>query len=645
MLSVRDLSYRIEGRPLFEGANVTVNGGENVGLVGRNGSGKSTLLKLISGELQPDGGAIQVPTNSQIGYIRQEAPAGDKTLLETVLAADTERARLLAEAETAEDPERIAEIHMRLSDIDAHSAEARAARILSGLGFSDAAQQRPCKEFSGGWRMRVALAALLFSEPDVLLLDEPTNHLDLEATMWLEGYLRDWSGTMLLVSHDRRLLNKCVDKIAHLQAGTVTTYQGGYDRFEETRREQLRRQQHMHEEREKERARIQKFVDRFRAKAGRASQAQSRIKMLERMQPIGEVQEDKAVRFDFPQPDELPPPLIALDHVDVGYDPDNPILRQLNHRIDQDDRIALLGANGNGKTTFARLLAGRLQPLKGKFTTPGKLRIGYFSQDQADELDLAHTPVQHMAEVMPSANKTHVRAHLGRFGFTQEKADVAVGNLSGGEKARLLFALMTRHAPHMLILDEPTNHLDIEARQALIEALNEFAGAVVLITHDPHLIQLVVDRLWIVADRTAKQFDGDLEAYRQQLLEQRRAERAAAKRQQDAQKSKEQEKADQANGKAAKDDGLSKKERRKQAAEAREQTKQLRNEARKIEREIEQLSEKQREIEAKLADPKVYNGPTADLQDLQVAHAKVKDQLAKAEERWLQLQEQLEETG
>jgi ATP-binding cassette subfamily F protein 3 len=640
MLSVRDLSYRIEGRPLFEGANVTVNGGENVGLVGRNGSGKSTLLKLISGELQPDGGAIQVPTNSQIGYIRQEAPAGDKTLLETVLAADSERARLLAEAETAEDPDRIAEIHMRLSDIDAHSAEARAARILSGLGFSDAAQQRPCKEFSGGWRMRVALAALLFSEPDVLLLDEPTNHLDLEATMWLEGYLRDWSGTMLLVSHDRRLLNKCVDKIAHLKGGTVTTYQGGYDRFEETRREQLRRQQHMHEEREKERARIQKFVDKFRAKAGRASQAQSRIKMLERMQPIGEVQEDKAVRFDFPQPDELPPPLIALDHVDVGYDPDNPILRQLNHRIDQDDRIALLGANGNGKTTFARLLARRLQPLKGKFTTPGKLRIGYFSQDQADELDLAHTPVQHMAEVMPNANKTQVRAHLGRFGFTQEKADVAVGNLSGGEKARLLFALMTRHAPHLLILDEPTNHLDIEARQALIEALNEFAGAVVLITHDPHLIQLVVDRLWIVADRTAKQFDGDLEAYRQQLLEQRRAERAAAKRQQDTQKDKAQ-----AGGGNAKDDGLSKKERRKQAAEAREQTKQLRNEAKKIEREIEKLSEKQREIEAKLADPKVYNGPTADLQDLQVAHGKVKDQLAKAEERWLELQEQLEETG
>ena len=641
MLSVRDLSYRIEGRPLFEGANVTVNGGENVGLVGRNGSGKSTLLKLIAGELQPDGGAIQVPTNSQIGYIRQEAPAGDKTLLETVLAADTERERLLAEAETAADPNRIAEVHMRLSDIDAHSAEARAARILSGLGFSDAAQQRPCKEFSGGWRMRVALAALLFSEPDVLLLDEPTNHLDLEATMWLEGYLRDWSGTMLLVSHDRRLLNKCVDKIAHLQAGTVTTYQGGYDRFEETRREQLRRQQHMHEEREKERARIQRFVDRFRAKAGRASQAQSRIKMLERMQPIGEVQEDKAVRFDFPQPDELPPPLIALDHVDVGYDPDNPILRALNHRIDQDDRIALLGANGNGKTTFARLLAGRLQPLKGKMTTPGKLRIGYFSQDQADELDLEHTPVQHMAEVMPSANKTHVRAHLGRFGFTQEKADVAVGNLSGGEKARLLFALMTRHAPHLLILDEPTNHLDIEARQALIEALNEFAGAVVLITHDPHLIELVVDRLWIVADGTARQFDGDLEAYRQQLLEQRRAERAAAKRQQDAQKGK----SGPGNGKPAKDDGLSKKERRKQAAEAREQTKQLRNEARKIERELEKLSEQQREIEAKLADPKVYNGPTADLQDLQVAHSKVKDQVAKAEERWLELQEQLEEAG
>jgi ATP-binding cassette subfamily F protein 3 len=631
MLSVQDLTYRVEGRPLFQGARVTVNGGENVGLIGRNGSGKSTLLKLIAGELQPDGGSIAVPTTSQVGYIRQEAPAGDESLLATVLAADTERARLLHEAETAQDPQRIAEIHARLNDIDAHSAKARAARILSGLGFSDAAQQRPCKEFSGGWRMRVALAALLFSEPDVLLLDEPTNHLDLEATMWLEGYLRDWPGTMLLVSHDRRLLNKCVDKICHLRNGALTLYQGGYDRFEETRREQLRRQQHLHEEREKERQRIQAFIDKFRAKAGRAAQAQSRIKMLERMQPIGEVQEDKAVRFDFPQPEALPPPLIALDDAAVGYDPARPILKGLNQRLDQEDRVALLGANGNGKTTFARLLANRLEPLKGKVTAPSKLRIGYFSQDQADELHLDWTPFDHMQAVLPNAAPTAVRTQLGRFGFTQEKADVEIGKLSGGEKARLLFALMTRHAPHLLILDEPTNHLDIEARQALIEALNAFQGAVVLITHDPHLIELVADRLWIVGDGTVRAFDGDLEAYRRLLLEQRRAERAAARRQQEAQKQK-----------TAEADAQSKKERRKQAAEQRAQTRQLREQAKKAEEHMDQLGRKKAELESKLADPEVYQGPAAELQKLQSDLARVQDALQKAEERWLEAQERLE---
>ena len=630
MLNIQDLTYRIQGRPLFQGASVTVNAGESVGLIGRNGSGKSTLLRLIDGELQPDGGTVQLSGKSRVGRVKQEAPAGDASLLATVLAANEERTRLLQEAETAQDPERIAEVHTRLADIDAHSAEARAARILSGLGFSDAAQQRPCKEFSGGWRMRVALAALLFSEPEVLLLDEPTNHLDLEATMWLEGYLKTWPGTMLLVSHDRNLLNTAVDKICHLENGTLTLYQGGYDRFERTRRERLMRQQHMHEQREKERERIQAFVDRFRAKASKARQAQSRLKLLARMEPIGEIQEDKGVRFDFPQPDQLPPPLIALDNAEVGYDPGKPILRGLNQRLDQDDRIALLGANGNGKTTFARLLAGRLQPLSGKITTPPKLRVGYFSQDQTDELDLQASPVDHMARALPEAGKTKLRSHLGRFGFGQDKADVAVGNLSGGEKARLLFALMTRDAPHLLLLDEPTNHLDIEARQALIEALNEYQGAVVLVTHDPHLIELVADRLWIVSDGGTRAWDGDLEDYRQALLEQRRAERAAAKREQRAQDGKD----------AA---GLSKKEKRKQAADARAAQQDLRRKAKDAERELERLTKKKETLEAKLADPQVYDGPTAKLQEMQVAHGEIKDAIARAEETWLETQEQLEQ--
>jgi ATP-binding cassette subfamily F protein 3 len=442
---------------------------------------------------------------------------------------------------------------------------------------------------------------------------------------------------MLLVSHDRNLLNTAVDKICHLENGTLTLYQGGYDRFERTRRERLQRQQHMHEQREKERARIQSFVDRFRAKASKARQAQSRLKMLERMEPIGEVQEDKGVRFDFPQPEQLPPPLIALDHADVGYDPVRPVLRGLNQRLDQDDRIALLGGNGNGKTTFVRLLSGRLQPLNGKITTPSKLRVGYFSQDQADELDLDATPVEHMARALPEAGKTKIRSHLGRFGFTQDKADVAVGKLSGGEKARLLFALMTRDAPHVLMLDEPTNHLDIEARQALIEALNEYQGAVVLVTHDPHLIELVADRLWVVADGGVRAWDGDLEDYRRALLEQRRAERQAARRQAEAAAG---------NGQAeARDQGLSKKEKRKQAADQRAQQQDLRKKAREAERTLEKLNAKKAQLEAKLADPEVYQGPTAKLQELQVAHGEVKEAIQRAEEAWLAAQERLEQAG
>ncbi|MCB2103010.1 MAG: ABC-F family ATP-binding cassette domain-containing protein, partial [Rhodobacterales bacterium] len=499
MLHINDLTYRIGGRTLFEGASVVVPMGHKVGLVGANGTGKTTLFRLICGAAAPDSGTIQVRARARVGQVAQEAPAGPESLLDTVLAADTERAALLAEAETATDPERIAHVHTRLADIDAHTAPARAAAILSGLGFDTAAQARPCSDFSGGWRMRVALAAALFARPDLLLLDEPTNHLDLEAALWLEGHLASWPGTLIVISHDRDLLNRAVDGIVHLWGGTLTRYAGGYDRFEATRSAQLVLQEKARRKQEAERQRIQAFVDRFRAKATKARQAQSRMKMLERMQPIAAVIEDRATLFDFPAPDPLPPPLVTLDGVDAGYVPGQPVLRGLDLRIDMDDRIALLGANGNGKSTLIRLLGGRLEPMAGAVRRPGKLRVGYFAQHQTEELDADASPLDHLARRLPDKRESQVRAHLGGFGFGVEKADTRVRDLSGGEKARLLFALMSLDAPHVLLLDEPSNHLDVDARQALVEALNAYQGAVILVSHDPHLIELVADRLWLVA--------------------------------------------------------------------------------------------------------------------------------------------------
>ena len=636
MLTIQDLTYRVEGRPLFQGAGVTIHGGERVGLVGRNGSGKSTLLKLIDGELEPEGGQIRVAGGQRLGRLRQEAPAGPESLIDTVLAADSERAALLAEAETATEPRRIADIHSRLEDIGAHAAPGRAARILAGLGFDEAAQQRPCGAFSGGWRMRVALAALLFSQPDILLLDEPTNHLDLEAALWLEGYLKQWPGTLLLVSHDRGLLNSVPHKICHLDQGRLTLYQGGYDRFERTRRERLAHQRAMAEQQEAERKRIQAFVDRFRAQASKARQAQSRLKMLSRMEPVAPVIEDKAVRFDFPQPETLPPPLVALEDAAVGYDPAAPVLTGLNQRLDPDDRIALLGANGNGKTTLARLLGGRLSAQAGRVHTPAKLRIGYFAQDQADELDLSASPLDHMAKALPNAQPTRLRSHLGRFGFGQDKADLAVGQLSGGEKARLLFALITRDAPQLLILDEPTNHLDIEARHALVEALNAYAGAVVLISHDANLVDLVADRLWLVADGTVRTWDDDLAAYKRYLLDRGRAQRAQAREE----AREEAQTGDTPPGGAGE---TTKKARRQDAAASRAATAELRRKVKDAEKALADLNAKKAAIETRLADPEVYTKESPEkLQKMQIALAELDTRIATAEETWLEAQDALE---
>lgn len=627
MLHINDLTYRIGGRVLLEKASAHVPTGHKVGLVGRNGSGKSTLFKLITGELVADDGDIRLSGRARVGQVAQEAPSGAQSLLDTVLAADTERARLLEESETATDPHRIGDIHTRLNDIDAYGAPSRAARILAGLGFDDEAQARPCSDFSGGWRMRVALAAALFARPDLLLLDEPTNHLDLEATLWLMGYLKRWPGTLLVISHDRDMLNEVVDEILHLDATTLTRYVGGYDRFERTRRERLDQQSKLHARQVAERDRIQGFVDRFRAKATKARQAQSRLKMLERMEPIAAVVEEPSLKLDFPDPGSMPPPLLSLDDVSVGYD-GKAVLNRLNLSIAPDERVGLLGANGNGKSTLIKLLSDRLAPLGGTVNRASKLRIGYFAQHQTDELDSQGTPYTHMAALMPDSIEPKVRAHLGRFGFTIDKANTTVANLSGGEKAKLLLALMTYHAPHIMLLDEPTNHLDIDAREALVHALNAYPGAVILVSHDPHLMNLICDRLWLVADGSCRPFEGDMDAYRKLL-------------------------ADAAKGKGGIGGGdgtaapsgtrsLSKKEQRSARAAARETTKKLRATVREAEKKVETLTAACADLETRLADPALYDGPADALTALQKELADKRGEMARAEAAWLQAQEDLD---
>ncbi|WP_336232397.1 ABC-F family ATP-binding cassette domain-containing protein [Thalassospira sp. CH_XMU1458] len=629
MLQITDLTYRIGGRVILDRVSLTIPDGHKVGLIGRNGAGKSTLLKLISGDLPGDGGDIVLSKRARMGVVSQEAPAGSRSLLETVLAADTERADLLAEAETTTDPHRIAEVHTRLADIEAHTAEARAAAILSGLGFDGEAQQRPCDDFSGGWRMRVALAATLFLRPDLLLLDEPTNHLDLEATIWLENYLINYPGTIILISHDRDLLNRVVKSIAHLHDGTVTLYGGNYDKFAKTRREQMELASKHYEKQIAQQKHLQSFIDRFRAKASKAKQAQSRVKMLEKMGPAIPVVEDRGISFDFPSPKELPPPLINIHDGDVGYEEGKPILRNISLRIDMDDRIALLGANGNGKSTLAKLLADRLQLMSGEKHASNKLRIGYFAQHQTDELRGDETPYQHMASLMPDVIEHKVRAQLGRFAFEGAKGDTKVKDLSGGEKARLLFALMTLDAPHMLILDEPTNHLDIDSRDALNHALNAYEGAVIIISHDPYLIEACADRLVLVADGTVTSFDGDVAEYRQYLLDRARMERRANKNGGED---------GNGNGKPAKRD---RKAERQQAAEKRKVAAPIKREVEKLEKQMEKLSERKAGIEEKMADPTLYEDANAQkLADIQKELGQIENELAMVEQKWLDKQEE-----
>jgi len=625
MLHINDLTYRIGGRVLFDQASVALPAGHKAGLVGRNGTGKTTLFKIILDEVHADGGSVNIRKRARIGTVAQEAPGGATTLVDAVLAADTERAQLLDEAETATDPGRIADIHTRLADIDAHSAPARAAAILSGLGFNEEAQARACSDFSGGWRMRVALAAVLFSNPDLLLLDEPTNHLDLEATLWLENYLANWRGTMLVISHDRTLLNASVDQIIHLQATKLTRYAGGYDRFEKTRAERLANEAKMRTKQIAAQRHIQSFVDRFRAQANKAKQAQSRLKMLARMQPITSMMEERTIAFDFPKPEALPPPVISLEETEVGYEEGNPVLAGLDLRIDMDDRIGLIGANGNGKSTLVKLLSERLKPMAGKLRKSSKLRIGYFAQHQTDELSVSSTAYEIMARRLSDQPESKVRGHLGHFGFGSDKADTLVADLSGGEKARLLFAVMSLDKPHILLLDEPTNHLDVDSRESLVHALNDFEGAVILVSHDPHLIELVCDRLWLVNNGSCKTWDGDLDEYRAMLLDEQRSNAKSGT---------------SSTGAPPK----SRKQVRQERAKARAETANLRKAAREAEKRVEKLEQKKTDLDARLADPEVYEGPTQVLKELQIKVGDVKADLVKAEDAWLKAQAEIENT-
>ena len=527
MLTITDLTYRLGERTLLEQASLFVPEGARAGFVGRNGTGKTTLFRLLTGEIQPETGSIELRRGASIGQVAQEAPGTERSLLETVLDADTERSALLAEAETATEPGRIADIHMRLADIDAHSAEARAATILHGLGFDAAAQARPCSSFSGGWRMRVALAAVLFTEPDLLLLDEPTNYLDLEGTLWLENYVSRYPHTVVVISHDRDLLNKVCNRIVHLENRKLVGYSGDYDTFARLRAERIGQEAKQKAKQDARRAEMQAFVDRFKAKASKARQAQSRMKMLEKMERTAVTMDEDVAPLTFPNPTRaVSSPIINVAGGTVGYG-DTMILRGLNLRIDADDRIALLGSNGNGKSTFAKLVADRLRAADGELTRAPKLRIAMFAQHNMDDLRPDETPVDHVRRAMADAAKTagkpspsegQVRSAVAQMGLPTVKMETPARNLSGGEKARLLLGLATMDRPHLLILDEPTNHLDMETRDALLRALNAYEGAVIVISHDRSLVEASADRLWLVADGTVKPFDGDMEDYRRYVL-------------------------------------------------------------------------------------------------------------------------------
>ena len=616
MLSLSKLYYAIEGKPLFENASAMIPTGHKVGIVGRNGTGKTTLFKLIKGDIALDGGTIDMPSYFRIGGVEQEAPASDSSLLETVLMADEERDALLQEAEIATDANRIAEIYQRLGDIDAYSAEARASAILSGLGFDHEAQLRPCHEFSGGWRMRVALGAVLFSRPDLLLLDEPTNYLDLEGAYWLEQFLAKYQQTALIISHDRELLNRSVTGILHLSQHDLTYYTGSYDQFDAERRAKLEQLDSMKRKQDAQRAHIQSFVDRFRAKASKARQAQSRLKQLEKMQPIAAISENAVAGFSFPTPAALRPPLVTVEKGQVGYD-GKAILSQLHLRLDSDDRIALLGANGEGKSTLSKLIADRLPLMAGDMAKSSKLRVGFFAQHQLDELVEGDSAYQHIVRLRPEESEKHLRTKLGGAGFNNDIVDMPVEKLSGGQKARLLMLIATIDAPHILILDEPTNHLDIESREALVLALNDYEGAVILVSHDTHLVESVADRLWLVKNGTVTSFDGDMDDYKKFILQQTSSQKPSQSKQVQV-------------------------KQKKTVAPKKTNPIKLKLLAKELEEKMDILSSQKSALETQMAKPDFYNNDGSKIAEVTNRLSTVIEQLAETEETWLETLEKLE---
>ncbi len=606
MLEIKEITYRIAGRALLDKASLSIPKGYRIGLIGPNGTGKSTLFKLIAGELELDEGEITIISSANMGMVRQDIPDDDTSLLDVVLAADTERASLMAELETSEDAERLSDIYIRLDEINAYEAPTQASIILAGLGFGVEEQSKPISDFSGGWKMRVALAAALFRKPDLLLLDEPTNHLDFEAIIWLENYLINYEGTFVIISHDRETLNKVVSHVVHLDQLKLSLYKGNYDQFQEAHAQKRMGHQALFEKQQAHKKKMMEFVDRFGAKASKAKQAQSRLKAIEKMDMVDALIAERSTKFKFPQPDKIGSPIISVDNVAIGYEEGNPVLERVNLGISNDDRIALLGANGNGKSTLVKLISGHLQAMEGDVRRHGKLRVGYFAQHQSDELDMNSTAYEALREAIEKVPEDKIRAMLGKFGFDKAKSDTKIEELSGGEKARLLFCMMSYDAPHVMLLDEPTNHLDIDARAALIEALNGYDGCVIIVSHDPHLVESVADTLLLVKDGTVTPYNDDLEAYKRLVIDQRRRERSNAKK----------------DKKEAKSSNNNKKKKKAPSPE-------------KLEKKVAKLTEEKTALETEMATPYAINKPGV-MDELLAKYNELQTRLDKAEADWLE---------
>jgi ATP-binding cassette subfamily F protein 3 len=617
MIAIRNLTYRLGERLIIDDASAALPTGARVGVIGRNGVGKTTLFRLLTGALVPESGSVALPSGARIGQVAQQAPSGPGTLVDIVLAGDAERTRLMAEADMATDPARIADIHARLADIGAHAAPARAAAILHGLGFSAESQARPIGDFSSGWRMRVALAVALFFEPELLLLDEPTNYLDIEGVLWLQDHLARYPHTLLIVSHDRDFLDVAADHIVHLEHGKLALYRGNYSSFEvqdAAKREQAEKAAAAVES---ERARLQAFVDRFKAKATKASQARSRMKRIEKLATVTILAREGAPRILMPDPEKaLASPLVALDRASVGYG-ERTVLRGLNLSIAADDRIGLLGANGNGKSTLVNLIAGRLEPQAGTVRRAPKLRVAGFSPLDLERLPPADTPLMMVRRRLPADTpEARVRGTAALLGFPAAKVETPVGQLSGGERSRLVMGLATLDGPHLVILDEPTNHLDIEARDALVSALTAYQGAAIMVSHDRRLLESTCDRLWLVKDGTVAAFDGDLDDYRRLVAESARDTARDGRRA------------------ASSDDSLQ--ERRRRTAGRRQEVAPLRAALQARESEMDRLGDLLRRVDAALADPDIYRADAAKAARLTGDRAALARRLAEAEEAWLE---------